>query len=156
MKPKIYAFIIGVLFATASMGQSMTTWNWSSYKMQFKAPSNFKVDKSNSEIFDAGNDDIHLTIYPDKGEKISESSMKGLLKTWAKDNKLRFDGNVEVMENLNGYWGVYVDGIANNFPTSILLLVDPDYPTISFYVWLQYASDKEDTAVKILQSFIPS
>ncbi len=103
MKPKVYALIIGVLFATASMGQSMTTWNWSSYKMQFKAPSNFKVDKSNSEIFDAGNDDIHLTIYPEKGEKISESSMKGLLKTWAKDNKLRFDGNVEVMENINGY-----------------------------------------------------
>lgn len=150
--------VLGIFcFITANVtGQSLKTWNWSTYKMQFQAPSTFKVDKNNSEIFDAGNDDIHLTIYPEKGEKIAEGEMASLLRTWAKDNKLKFDGRVQKMENLNGYWGVYVDGEANSLPTSILLLVDPDYPTISFYVWLQYDASKEDMAVKILQSFIPS
>lgn len=156
MKGKV--FVLGIFcFITANvMGQSLKTWNWGTYKMQFQAPSNFKVDKNNSEIFDAGNDDIHLTIYPEKGEKISEGEMASLLRTWAKDNKLKFDGRVQKMENLNGYWGVYVDGEANSLPTTILLLVDPDYPTISFYVWLQYDASKEDMAVKMLQSFIPS
>lgn len=156
MKLKALAFIISIFFSATLMAQSMKTWNWTTYKMQFQAPSNFKVDKNNAEIFDAGNGDLHLTIYPEKGNNITEASMKGLLRTWARENKLKFDGSVETMEDLNGYWGVYVDGVANDLPTSILLLVDPDYPNISFYVWLQYDAELEDTAVKILKSFIPS
>ncbi len=156
MKRKVFVFGIFCFFAANAIGQSLKTWNWTTYKMQFKAPSNFKIDKNNAEIFDAGNDALHLTIYPEKGEKISEDEMTSLLRTWARDNKLKFDGKVQKMENLNGYWGVYVDGEANGLPTSILLLVDPDYPNISFYVWLQYNADQEDMAVKILQSFIPS
>lgn len=156
MKLNALILSISLFFSATLMAQSMKTWNWTTYKMQFQAPSNFKVDKNNAEIFDAGNGDLHLTIYPEKGNTITESSMKGLLRTWARENKLKFDGNVETMEDLNGYWGVYVDGVANNLPTSILLLVDPDYPNISFYVWLQYDAELEDTAVKILKSFIPS
>ena len=83
--------------------------------------------------------------------------MKSLLKTWAKENKLKFDGSVEDMEDLNGYWGVYVDGTGeNDLPTTVLLLIDPDYPDISLYVWVQYQEDQLDNAVKILRSFVPA
>lgn len=156
MKYKLLVLGIFCFYTMNAISQSLKTWDWTNYKMQFKAPSNFKVDKNNAEIFDAGNGDLHLTIYPEKVEKVSESEMASLLRTWAKENKLKFDGKVQKMENLNGYWGVYVDGQADGMPTSILLLVDPDYPTISFYVWLQYDAAHEDMAVKILQSFIPS
>lgn len=153
----LLVFALCTFMAGSVMAQSLKKWNWSSYKMSFKAPSNFTVDKSNGEIFDAGNEKIHLTIYPEKGDKISQGAMKGILKTWAQDNKLKWDGKVSTMEDLNGYWGVYVDGTApSGLPTSILLLVDPDFPEISFYVWLQYQDEQLDTAVEILKSFIPS
>lgn len=157
MKLKIFScLLLCAFFATAATAQSMKKWTWSSYKMAFQAPSNFKVDQNDAKTFDAGNGKIHMTIYPEKGEAISKSAMKNSLKTWAKDNKLKFSGDVENMEDLNGYWGVFIDGTANDLPTSILLLVDPDYPEISFYVWLQYDEDQLDTAVEILRSFIPS
>lgn len=150
-------FSFCLLIVSGAMAQSLKKWDWETYKMSFKAPSNFEVEKNNSEIFDAGNGKVHLTIYPNKGEKFTHESMKGLLKEWAQDNKLKWGGKVSDMEDLNGYWGVYVDATApNGLPTSVLMLVDPDYPEISFYVWVQYQEDDLDTAVAILKSFIPS
>src|SRR5689334_16993168 len=125
MKLNVIVILISLFFTANLSAQTMKTWNWSTYKMKFQAPTTFKVDKNTSEIFDAGNGDIHLTIYPEKGEKITEGSMKSLLRTWATDNKLKYEGRVETMEDLNGYWGVFVDGVANDLPTTILLLVDP-------------------------------
>lgn len=158
MKFKLLAaFSVLLLMAGTAIGQSLKKWNWDTYKMSFKAPSDFSVDKNNSEIFDAGNGKVHLTIYPNKGDKFTHESMKGRLKEWAQDNKLKWGGKVSDMEDLNGYWGVYVDATApNGLPTSVLMLVDPDYPEISFYVWVQYQEGEVDTAVEILKSFIPS
>ncbi len=134
----------------------MKTWDWNTYKMQFKAPTDFTVDENSSSKFDAGDGRLHLTIYPKKGDKLQESDLKSLLRSWARDTKLTYSGGVQSMTNLNGYWGVYLDATAsNNLPTTVLLLVDPDDPTISFYVWLQYQAQYEDLAVDILKSFKP-
>ena len=158
MKMKtLFVMMFCTFTAGTAMAQSLKKWNWGTYKMAFQAPSDFSVDKNNAQIFDAGNGKLHLTIYPEKGEKFTQASMKGLLKEWAQSNKLKWGGKVSTMEDLNGYWGVYVDGTSpEGLPTSVLMLVDPDFPEISFYVWLQYQDGELDTAVEILKSFIPS
>jgi hypothetical protein len=135
----------------------MKSWTWADYKMKFQAPNNLSVKESSGTIFSAGNDNIYLTIYPKKGENVTYDRMKDVLQKWARDNNVDFNSSdVGYMSSLNRYWGYYIDGTGSNgLPTSLLLLVDPDYPENSFYVWLQYQSGYLDTAVDILKSFKP-
>ena len=157
MRIKLFFSLVILFFATSAVtAQRLKSWTWDTYKIKFKAPTDFDLDENTGSKWDGGNGKLHLTIYPKKGEKMEEGDLKSALRTWARDTKLSYSGGVQTMENLNGYWGVYIDGKGSNgLPTSILLLVDPDYPTISFYVWLQYKSDYLDTAVEILKSFQP-
>lgn len=137
--------------------QSLKGWTWTDYKMKFQAPSDFSIKESSGTIFSAGNDHLYLTIYPKKGENLTYSGMKDALQKWARDNNVDWNSdNLGYMSDLNRYWGYYIDGSGSNgLPTSLLLLVDPDYPEYSFYVWLQYQSGYLDTAVDILKSFKP-
>lgn len=152
----VFPLIIFCFLSSFVSGQYLKTWNWSEYKMQFKAPSTFRVDENTSDKFSAGNGNLYLTIYPKKGSKMSYDGMKSALREWSRNNDLTYRKDVQYMSNLNGYWGVYIDGTApSGLPTTLLLLVDPDYSNISFYVWLQYQSDYLQTAVDILKSFTP-
>ena len=156
MRIKIFFSLIIFCFLTSFVSAQLKTWNWTEYKMQFKAPSSFKIDENNSEKFSAGNGNLYLTIYPKKGTKMSYEGLKNALRDWSRQNDLTYKKDVQYMSNLNRYWGVYIDGVApSGLPTTLLLLVDPDYSNISFYVWLQYQSDYVDTAVEILKSFVP-
>jgi Dihydro-orotase-like len=132
-------------------------WTWADYKMKFQAPNDFSIKESSGAIFSAGNEHLTLTIYPKKGENLTYARMKDALQKWARDNKVDWNSdNLGYMSSLNRYWGYYIDGTGENgLPTSLLLLVDPDYPEYSFYVWLQYQSGYLDTAVDILKSFKP-
>lgn len=153
---KILPLIIFCFISSFVTAQNLKTWNWTDYKMQFKAPDDFIIDENNSEKFSAGNGKLYLTIYPKKGSKMSYDGMKNALRDWSLKNDLTYSKDVQYMSNLNGYWGVYIDGEApSGLPTTLLLLVDPDYSNISFYVWLQYQSNSLDTAVDILKSFTP-
>jgi hypothetical protein len=148
----LFALSLNFIYA-----QSLKGWTWSNYKMKFQAPDNFAIKESSGTIFSAGNDHLYLTIYPKKGENLTYSGMKDALQKWARDNNVDWNSNdLGYMSNLNRYWGYYIDGTGSNgLPTSLLLLVDPDYPENSFYVWLQYQSGYLDTAVDILKSFKP-
>ena len=155
MKKSLFllAFVVLSHFASAQM----KTWTWDTYKVKYSAPSNFKVSKNTKDVFSAGNTNINLTIYPRTGENLAYDDMDGALRKWARSSKVSFSGEPNLMESLNGYWGVYVDGTAENGnPTTMLILVDPDYPEIALYVWLQYQDDYVDTAVEILKSFTPN
>ena len=143
-------------FVSSFVTAQLKTWSWSDYKMQFKAPVDFKIDENTSSKFAAGNGKLYLTIYPKKGAKISYEGLKDALRDWSRQNDLTYKKDVQYMSNLNRYWGVYIDGVApSGLPTTLLLLVDPDYSNISFYVWLQYQSNSLQTAVDILKSFTP-
>ena len=157
MNKKIFFTALFGLCFTFLYAQSMKNWTWADYKMKFQAPNDLSVKESSGTIFSAGNDDIYLTIYPKKGENLDYDRMKGALQKWARDSKVDFSSsNVGYMSSLNRYWGYYIDGTGENgLPTSLLLLVDPDYTDYSFYVWVQYRSGFVDTAVKILKSFKP-
>lgn len=155
---RIKYFLSLILFCTVSLFATaqLKTWNWAEYKMQFKTPASFKVHQNNSEKFSAGNSNLYLTIYPKKGSKMLYDDMKSTLRDWSRKNDLTYKKDVQYMSNLNGYWGVFIDGVASSgLPTSLLLLVDPDFPTISFYVWLQYQEAYLEAAVNILKSFVP-
>ncbi|MCU0391028.1 MAG: hypothetical protein MUE81_07910 [Thermoflexibacter sp.] len=153
-KPIVIAFVaIIMLIANQGFAQDLTTWTWDTYKMQFDVPSNFKVIKNNANVFEASNGNITLSIYPRKGQNLTYGKMQNAIISWANQNGLTSDTGAEYLENLNGYWGCYIDGSAKGFPTSALLLIDPDYTDISLYVWISYREGYEDTAVAMLKSF---
>ncbi|HTM93818.1 MAG TPA: hypothetical protein VL095_15455 [Flavisolibacter sp.] len=147
----LLALSLNILYA------QMKSWTWSNYKMKFQAPNTFTIKESSATVFSAGNDNIYLTIYPKKGEKLTYERMKDALQKWARDNGVEWNSSdLGYMSSLNRYWGYYIDGKGSNgLPTSLLLLVDPDYTDNSFYVWLQYQSGYVDTVVDILKSFKP-
>jgi len=151
----LFAFI--VLFAGNSYAQ-MTEFTWSDYHVKFQIPTSFHVDKNTADEFQAGNDDAYLSIYPKTGQSMTLAKMKSALIDWASSSNVSGYDNVNTMDDLNGYWGVYIDGKKsdNNLPASLLLLVHPNYPTTMLYVWINYKSDLLNTAVEVLKSFTPT
>ncbi len=164
MKQKLWCAILFLATSTFASAQSfvLKTWDWDDYKMEFRAPDNMVIEQNDGDGFKASNQLITLDIYPRKGENLSYDGMKNAISRWAGQTNLDYndvnvDGNQQpfYLSNLNGYWGVAIDGKKDGFPASMLLLVDPDYPDISFYVWISYSSEYYDDAVAILKSFKP-
>ena len=145
------------LLTGLTYSQRMVDYNWDTYHVKFQIPATFNVDKNNDTEFGAGDDDAYLSIYPKKGETMSFSKMKKALDDWAGDSKVYGYDKVNELDNLNGYWGVYIDGkkSSNDLPVTLLLIVHPDYPTTMLYVWINYRDAAFDTALKMLKSFTP-
>jgi hypothetical protein len=143
--------------------QSLQTWTWDTYKIEFKAPNDLDLKKNDATQFEAGNSNMYLDIYPRKGENLTYSGMKNALIKWANDLNLSYsstntDGDSQpiYLDNLNGYWGCAIDGKSESgLPATIMLIVDPDYTNISFYVWINYAHEYYHDAVQVLKSFTP-
>jgi hypothetical protein len=163
MKCKFFlSLLIVVIGSLVAEGQSLKTWTWDMYKMKFKLPSNMVVQESNENKFQASNNAITLDIYPRKGENLTYSGMKSAIVNWASQTSLRYDeydrnGYVQpiYLSNLNRYWGCAIDGRKEGSAASILLLVDPDFSDISFYIWISYWDEYYYDAVQILKSFEP-
>ncbi|HJY64012.1 MAG TPA: hypothetical protein VJ455_07635 [Ignavibacteria bacterium] len=147
-----------LLFTGSTLSQKMINYTWDTYHVKFQIPSTFTVDKNNDDEFGAGDGDIYLNIYPRKGSSMSYGKMKQALEDWALDSKVYGYDNVNEMENLNGYWGVYIDGKnrSNDLPATLLLLIHPDYTSTQLYIWINYKSSDFDTALKMLKSFKPT
>lgn len=148
----LLAFVAGTQWASAQM----TKWTWDQHRIEFQAPKDFKVSKNDKTVFSAGNTNIALTIYPRSAENMGYDEMAGALEKWAISSKLNYDMAPEYLDDLNGYWGCYIDGYGSNGnPTTVLLLVDPDFADKAFYVWIQYQDGYLERAVEILRSFTP-
>lgn len=163
MRYKYLFTAVLLIIAFALNAQSLQTWTWDSYKMKFKAPDNMRIQNSDANSFEATNDKISLDIYPRKGENLTYDGMKNAIMKWADDNQVVYtnyntDGDKQpiYLNDINGYWGCAIDGKKNGFPTSVLLLIDPDYPEISFYIWISYSDEYYHDAVTILKSFQPN
>lgn len=162
MKRKYLFAVLLLLSANILKAQSLETWTWDTYKMKFKAPDNMRVEENDATHFEGTNDVIVLDIYPRKGENLTYDGMKNAIVNWASQTGLRYmdynsdnDKQPIYLDNLNGYWGCAIDGKKNGAPASMLLLVDPDFPDISFYIWISYTDDYYHDAVAILKSFTP-
>ena len=156
-----YSFIaalFSILFIGTAYSQRMIEYTWDSYFVKFEIPATFKVDKNSNDGFGAGDEDIYLSIYPRKGDPMSFSKMKSALEDWALESKVYGYDYVKEMENLNGYWGVYIDGKNgdNDLPATLLLLIHPDYTSTRLFIWINYNSSAFDTALKMLKSFTPT
>ena len=121
-----------------------------------------RIAKNNADVFEATNDNITMDIYPRKGENLTYDGMKKAITNWASQSGLRYttynssgDAQPIHLDDLNGYWGVAIDGKKEGFPTSMLLLVDPDFPEYSFYIWISYADEYYHDVLAILKSFQP-
>jgi hypothetical protein len=159
MKKVLLTFAVAFLFIASNVfAQKMKEYTWDSYNVKFSIPVTFHVDKSTGDEFQAGDDDVYLSIYPKTGNTIAFSQMKKKLEDWALDSKVYDYPKVYELENLNGYWGVYLEGTNSNnsLPALLLLAVHPDYSTKSLYVWINYRKDAIDVAEKVLKSFTPT
>jgi len=151
---------LSILLLTISsvlFSQTLKSWTWDYYKMKFEIPDNMVVQESTNAKFQASNVSIVMDIYPREGENLTYDGMKNAIIDWANKTNLSYDNtsNPIYIKDINRYWGCAIDGTNNGFPTSILLLVDPDYPSISFYVWVSYKSEYYHDVVAILKSFEP-
>ncbi len=162
MKQKFVLLLLSAAICSLVSAQTLKTWTWDTYKMKFKLPSNMAVQENNADKFEATSTAIAFDIYPRKGENLTYSGMKNAIINWASQTGLRYNINNTsgdeqpiYLKSINGYWGCAIDGRKDGFPTSILLLIDPDFPDISFYVWLSYSDDYYHDAVQILKSFEP-
>jgi hypothetical protein len=146
-------FITGTILA-----QDMKVFTWDAYKTKFSVPKDFRVTKSSGEYWSGTNDDITMSIYPRKDENLSQRAMKNSVYQWAVDNKVKDIGDLTELDadKLNGYWGDMYEGNIDGFPVALMLIVDPDYPEISLYIWISYRAGNSDTVIDMLMSFMPN
>jgi hypothetical protein len=156
---KLYqvVFVFFALFLLSNIASAqMTQYTWNEYDMQFRIPNSFNVDENSSSKFSAGDGNVWLTIYPQTGSPLTYDQMEGQLSSWAGSNGVSYNNMNTDLYN-NGYWGVYIDGTAQNgLPVFIALYIHPDYPSQYFYVWINYKSDWVDQAAEVLKSFKPT
>ena len=160
---KFISFVTLLCISVMSSAQTLQAWTWDTYKMKFSAPDNLVVQKNDATIYEAGNDNMYIDIYPRTGENLTYDGMKNALIKWAGDLELSYDaqnsdGDTQpiYLENLNGYWGCAIDGKSKSgLPATIMLIVDPNSSDRSFYVWINYKHEYYHDAVAVLKSFTP-
>lgn len=163
MKNKsLFGLFVVMLFCSIANAQSLVSYTWDTYKIKFKIADDMTVGDNNANKFEATSTHITLDIYPRKGENLTYTSMRTAIINWANQEKLNYntyntnnDEQPIYLKNLNGYWGYAIDGTRNSSDASMLLLVDPDFPDISFYIWIAYNDSYYNDALQILKSFSP-
>ena len=160
---KIFSSVALLFISVIATAQTLQSWTWDTYKIKFKAPDNLVVQKNDATIYEAGNDNMYLDIYPRSGENLTYDGMKSALVKWAGDLELSYetqsvDGDTQpiYLDNLNGYWGCAIDGKSKSgLPATIMLIVDPNNSSQSFYVWINYQHEYYHDAISVLKSFTP-
>jgi hypothetical protein len=162
MNYKFFQMALLSLISVTVNSQTLQTWTWDSYKMKFKAPDNMVIQKNDATVYEASNKSVTMDIYPRKNENLTYDGMKTAIIKWADKSSLSYNitnssGDTQpiYLSNINGYWGCAIDGTKNGFSASAVLLVDPDNPDISFYIWVSYAREYYHDAVAIFKSFTP-
>lgn len=162
MKQKFLSTFMLFIIGLTIHGQTLQLWTWDTYRIKFKAPDNLVVQKNDATVYEATNKAMALDIYPRKGENLTYDGMKNAIIKWANDLDLSYNtensaGDTQpiYLENINGYWGCAIDGSKTGFPATVMLIVNPDYPDLSFYIWISYSKEYYHDAVAVLKSFTP-
>jgi len=156
-KKLVFALMIGItlILSSSISAQELEEWIWDEYSTSFKAPYDLELTQHDGDGFNGNNDYLALSIYPRLDENLSYEGMEDALVDWVINNGLKKVSEPDYIDDLNGYWGIFVEGTNDGFPVFAMLVVDPDFPAITLYVWLSYDYDYEDIAVEILLSFMP-
>ena len=160
-----YKYLLTVVLLALSIpvhAQTLQSWTWNTYKIKFRAPDNLVVQKNDASVYEAGNNAMYLDIYPRKGENLTYDGMKNAIINWAGSLHLSYNtanssGDTQpiYLKNINGYWGCAIDGTSKGLPATVMLIVNPDDPELSFYIWINYAEEYYHDAIAILRSFTP-
>jgi len=144
-------------FITTGVSAQLKPYSWVSYKIKFKVPENFKVDQATANMWIGHNSSITLSIYPRKGVNLSGDALKTALYNWTVSNGVKnMDEGTEIdPEKLNRYSGYLFEGVVDDFSVETMILKDPDYPLITFYIFLHYKAGSEADVLNILTSFTP-
>ncbi len=153
---KVVSTIFCLMMISGVFAQ-LKPYSWDSFKIKFKVPENFVADEATSNTWIGHNSKITLSIYPRKGENLSAENLKTALYNWTVANGVtKMDEGTEIdPEKLNRYKGYLYEGVINDLFVETMLIVDPDYPGISFYIFIHYKAGSEDDVLKILTSFTP-
>ncbi|HOY32105.1 MAG TPA: hypothetical protein PKW80_09520 [Bacteroidales bacterium] len=153
---KFFAAMLLIFFVSGVSAQ-MKSYSWASYKMKFKVPENFKVDEATGTKWIGHNSTITLSIYPRKNDQVSQSDLKTALYNWTVENGVKnIDEGTEIdPQKLNRYEGFLYEGKTDDFSVETLLISDPDYPGIVFYICIHYKPGSEADVLKIVTSFTP-
>lgn len=153
----LFFFTVLISFSSQASAQSFTQYTWDEHAIKFKVPNTFTVSENNYNKFSAGDDLMWVTIYPKSGSEISYNDMSNLLTTWADNNGI-YGYNSILDGSNNGFWGVYLNGnlSSNGLPVFAGMFVHPDYPSMYYYVWINYKSEDQSTAQEVLNSFTPT
>lgn len=162
MKKLIFIFALKITFlfllCCNTHSQIMKNYTWKSYHVKFQIPSTFNIVQNDASGFIAGDDDVNLNILPIVGETMTQKKMKKSLADWASSNDVYDYKDINELENLNGYWGEYIDGRlkSNDQSVTLLVIVHPDHPATMLKVWISYRDKAFDTALNLLMSFTPT
>ena len=151
-------FLVVLLIASVSgVFAQMKPYSWASYKFKFKVPENFKVDEATATKWIGHNSNITLSIYPRKSEQLSPEAMKTSLYNWTVENGVKnMDEGTEIdPEKLNRYSGFLYEGVVDDYSAETIIISDPDYPGIYFYIFIHYKPGSEEDVLKIVTSFTP-
>jgi len=150
-------FLFAFAFISTDLFAQMKPYSWDSYKIKFKVPENFKVDQATANTWIGHNSNITLSIYPRKGENLSGDDLKLALNNWTVSNGVKnMDDGTEIdPEKLNRYSGYLFEGTVDDYSVETMILKDPDYPLITFYIFIHYKTGSEADVLNILTSFTP-
>jgi hypothetical protein len=149
------AKIIKGLIKPIPTEKALTEYTWSYYKMKYKIPQDFVIKTSTGSHFQANNKNLYLDIYPFTGQNLDYKGMEKALTDWIGSNQVQTYSKPAYIDNLNNYWGVYMEAEKDGWKKYYLLILDPDFPDIAIYVAINYLDASQDHALEILTSFEP-
>jgi hypothetical protein len=155
---KVQLFLLVAIVSIASMtvnAQTMTTWNWKTYGVEFKAPSDFKVQTNTADEFTAklSNDLLHLSIIPWRDATLTTATLKKSVRDLCTEMGYtsREIGTITDIE-LNGLEGCYAIVSKDGVTLIVEGLLDPASET-NFYAIIVYGGRYEPSALNIANSF---
>jgi hypothetical protein len=150
-----WLLFLGISTLEVCAQDDMEAYTWDNYGMGFSVPKTFDVLESDSSKFSASDSVMNLTIYPVDASGIDTSNMKSLIGQWAINNNVKILSDYQPFTDEGSYSGVLCVGELNSYNVMLMLMIDPVYSDIGFYIWISYNNDSFDRVLNVVDSFYP-
>jgi hypothetical protein len=151
----IMLLILGTRIQYIQAQPEMQAFTWDSYSMAFSVPKSFTILENDSIQFSASDSAMNLTIIPFDASAVDSANMNSVLGQWALANNVELLGDYKPFDDEGNYSGVLCIGTLNSYNIMLMLVIDPDYADIGFYIWISYKDESFDTVLGIVDSFYP-
>ena len=154
---RILVILVPLICADYTHAQNVKTCSWNAYGIKFKVPAGFRIVDSTTEVWKGTDEKITLDLFLHNELKLSCRDLQEIVYNWAVDSSLENIGKATNLDEtqLNGYCGVMYLGDKNDNPVAIMVLLDPDHPGLSLYIWVSYTEGCERPVQDMLLSFAP-